>query len=123
MEHLSRAAGVSHANYKIAYKTDRECHHGGEMANFRDLVWAADFHTNFRAPTDAAAWLLGIRHSTCSADELTGYCVIVSHISMRYCFHTILHQLDVFKHWALGGVLEIVLEIASDASWKWWCEL
>lgn len=34
MEHLSRAAGVSHANYKIAYKTDCECH----IVNV-DVVW------------------------------------------------------------------------------------
>lgn len=37
-EHLSRTAGVSHANYKIAYKIDRECHRGLEIANFRDLT-------------------------------------------------------------------------------------
>lgn len=60
MKHLSRAAGVSHANYKIANKTYCECRRGGGIANFRDLIWAADFYTDFRAPTDAAAWLLGI---------------------------------------------------------------
>lgn len=60
MKHLYRVAGVSHANYKIAYKTYCESHRGGEIANFRDLIWAADFHTDFRALTDAAAWLLGI---------------------------------------------------------------
>jgi len=49
MEHLSRAAGVSHANYKTAYKTDRECRCGVEAANFRDLIWATEFHTDFRA--------------------------------------------------------------------------
>lgn len=48
-EHLSKAADVSHTNYKIAYKTDRECHCGVEIANFRDLIWATEFHNNFRA--------------------------------------------------------------------------
>lgn len=60
MKHLYRAACVSHASYKIAYKTYWECQHGGEIANFGDFIGAADFHTDFRAPTDAAAWLLGI---------------------------------------------------------------
>ncbi len=48
-EHLSGAAGVSHTNYKITYKADRECHCGVEIANFQGLKRAAGFHADFRA--------------------------------------------------------------------------